>query len=85
MIKNKTARNKFQGGELATVKTQSVLFVTPQARLYRQLPSRGVFCFEGVATLRTRPPGCRVDIKEIAARWQELSFNQHSLCFAYLP
>ena len=23
---------------------------------------------------RIRPPGCKVDIKEIAARWQELSF-----------
>ena len=43
MIKNKTARNKFQGGELTTVRTQSALFVIPlKICLYRQLPLRGV-------------------------------------------
>ena len=40
--------------------------------------SLGVIFFEGVLKLRIRLPGCRVDIKEITARWQELSFNQHS-------
>ena len=46
---------------------------------------RSCCCSKGAVTLRTRPPGCRIDIKENTASWQELSFNQHSLCFAYLP
>ena len=46
---------------------------------------RSCCCPKGAVTLRTRSPGCRVDIKENAVRWQELSFNQPSLCFAYLP
>ena len=70
--------------EFRTVQEQSGLFV-PIA-LYPRLPLWGVVLFlQGALTLRIRPPGCRIDIKENAARWQVLSFNQHSLCFAYLP
>ena len=60
------------------IRAYSLIFPAPSVR------SRS-FSLKGVVTLRTRPPGCRIDIKENAACWQELSFNQHSLCFAYLP
>ena len=65
--------------EFKTVQSTAYLIRHALSTLISVSPSSlGVIFFEGVLKLRIRLPGCRVDIKEIAARWQELSFNQHS-------
>ena len=45
------------------IRAYSLIFPAPSLQ-------ESFFFREGALTLRIRPPGCRVDIKEIAARWQ---------------
>ena len=57
--------------EFKTVQSTAYLIRHALSTLISVSPSGlGVIFFEGVLKLRTRPPGCGIDIKEIAARWQ---------------